>query len=402
MVPEPCPDKHSAGGFLICRLFDTVHRMKAETTFSLKDQLFNATKVKWLATRLTDAEPGFPSEKFQRQVVEALPGLELKQRIEHIAGELHKHLPSHYPDAVNIIIAALPPPLDPTLTDNDFGDFIIAPLGHYIASYGCSKKHLKLSLKALEEITQRFSAEDAIRGFINAHTNPTMAFLERCSRHKNYHVRRLASEGTRPSLPWCQKITIDHKTPLSILDRLHSDPTRYVARSVANHLNDISKFDAELVINTLKQWKQQKLQAPGELEFISKHALRTLVKDGNRKALGLLGYGRRPDIAITGVSTTTPRVKLGSNFEFDLEFVSNRRQNLAIDYVMLFASDGKRSGRKVFKLKTVELVKGETCRIHKNHPMRLMTTRRLYPGRHEITLQVNGVALAELSFVLEI
>ena len=132
------------------------------------------------------------------------PTLELIQRIAHISSCLYEYLPDAYPAALDIILNSLPPALDPTKTDDDFGDFIFAPLSLFVATYGCTQNHLERSLQALKEITKRFSAEDAIRYFINAFPDETGSFLLGCAQDENYHVRRLASEGTRPKLPWSQ------------------------------------------------------------------------------------------------------------------------------------------------------------------------------------------------------
>ncbi len=374
--------------------------MKAKSSFSLKDQLFNAEKVAYLAGLIAEAYTDFDQQSFERDVVKAFPKLELKERIAHISSCLHDYLPEDYPAAVKIILQSLPPELDPTKADDDFGDFIFSPLSLFVATYGCEAQYLERSLGALREITKRFSAEYAIRFFINAFPEEALAFLLDCAGDENYHVRRLASEGTRPKLPWAQKLVIDYQQPLPILERLFGDRTRFVTRSVANHLNDISKLDASLVINTLEQWAAMEKQAEAEMAFLTKHSLRSLVKQGNAEALALLGFGDAPEIAIMNFVTTTPVVKLGEAFEFSLEIEARLAQNLLVDYVMLFASEGKKRSQKVFKLKQLELEAGEMVKLKKRHPMRLMTTRRLALGEHEITLQVNGQVFDSLSFEL--
>jgi len=374
--------------------------VKAKSSFSLKDQLFNSEKVDYLGTLMAQAWPDFPQATFHQDVVTAFPTLELKERIVHITDCLYTHLPDDYREALAIILRSLPPELDPDKTDDDFGDFIFAPLSLYVATYGCIPHHLDSSLSALKEITKRFSAEDAIRYFINAFPEETFVFLLDCAEDDNYHVRRWASEGTRAKLPWSQKLTIDYKKPLPILEALFADKTRYVTRSVANHLNDISKIDPDLVIRMLQQWMTSQRQADQEMAFITKHALRTLVKQGNQEALALLGFGVKPDITITNFGTHTPKVRLGSAFEFSLDICSHKSQSLLVDYVMHFASDGKKHPQKVFKLKQLELKAGEVITLKKRHPMRLMTTRRLLLGEHQIVLQVNGQAFGSLTFDL--
>ncbi len=374
--------------------------MKAKSTFSLKDQLFNADKIAYVAGLISKAYPQFAADKFQKDTVSAFPDLELKERIAHISEQFYRHLPEDFPTALNILLKALPPELDPTKSDDDFGDFIFAPFSLFAATYGCSKTHLKTSLLGLKEITKRFSAEYAIRFFINTFPDETFTYLEKWSKDDNYHVRRLASEGTRPKLPWAQKLKIEYRRPLPLLDALYTDKTRFVTRSVANHLNDISKIDPELVITTIKRWQKSKKQSDKEMAFIAKHSLRTLVKKGHPGALDLLGFGGKPEITVSKFETTTPVVKIGDAFEFSLAFTSKKQQNLVVDYVMTFASDNAKAGKKVFKIKELELNKGDDVNLKKKHPMRLMTTRRLYTGTHQITLQVNGENFGSLEFEL--
>lgn len=257
--------------------------------FSLKDQLFNRERVEYLANLFAESLDEFEAEAFVRQTMRRLNRLELKQRIVHIAETLEKFLSSDFTVAAKQITTALPPPLDPHRNDDDFGDFIFAPLGEFVVRTGVDKKHLALSLRTLKALTMRFSMEDAIRTFINQHPDRTMKELEKWSRDSNYHVRRLASEGTRPRLPWSKRLDIDPAGAIGLLDNLHSDPTRYVTRSVANHLNDISKSDPGSVLETLKRWRAAERQEEKELAWMEKHALRTLVKQGDRDALRFLG-----------------------------------------------------------------------------------------------------------------
>lgn len=382
--------------------------MQAQTTFSLKDQLFNPAKVDYLASLIAEAYSDFPRDSFIEKVVSAFPELELKERISHITACLLDALPADYPTSIGILLRSLPPELDPTKSDDDFGDFIFGPLSHFVALHGCTDEYVTLSLNALREITKRFSAEDAIRFFINAFPDETMAFLNDCALDTNYHVRRLASEGTRPKLPWSQKLTLDYHAPLPILDTLFADNTRFVTRSVANHVNDLSKLDPELVVGMLKRWQKSKKQSEKEMDFVTRHSLRTLVKQGNNDALTLLGFGGKPEIIVSEFVTTTTQVPIGEAFEFSLKITSNKKQKLMVDYLMEFATDSEHEGakktkkrpQKIFKLKQLDLKEGQVVTLKKKHPMRLMTTRRLFAGEHTITLQVNGEKFDQLSFDL--
>ena len=375
--------------------------MQAKTTFSLKDELFNAETVGRLSAWLAGAYPGFDETGFQSDVLGAFGELELKQRITHISETMAKYLPTDYRTACEIVVAALPEALDPRRSDDDFGEFIIAPLSSFVAIYGATEEHLEQSLAALTETTKRFSAEFAIRTFIKTFPDRSLDFLATCAQDDNYHVRRLASEGTRPSLPWAGKIPIPYTDPLPILDALYSDSTRFVTRSVANHLNDIAKLDPDLVIETLTRWRDSGKQSEAEMAFIIEHACRTLVKQGDPDALELMGYGDKPRVKIVDLETSTPIVEVGTAFAFTFTLEPGADQKLMVDYAMSFAgADGSPGGNKVFKLKRLDAVRGESVQIKKRHPMKLMTTRRLYEGTHTITLQVNGHALDSLSFEL--
>lgn len=255
---------------------------------------------------------------------------------------------------MKLIVRALPPPLDVTKTVDDFGSFIFAPLGEYVVHNGCTKKHLKQSLATLKQLTMRFSMEDSMRAFLNNFPNETLAEYDTWVTDKNYHVRRLVSESTRPSLPWSKKLSFHYKTPLRYLDRLYTDPTRYVVRSVANHLNDISKKDPTLVVQTLTRWQKQKIQNSIELNWLTRHALRTLVKKGNRKALALLGYTDHSAPVVSNF-VVPKKVAKGERLLFSFKVTSDTAQNLLIDYIIDFVKQNGGTKPKVFKIKKLQL-----------------------------------------------
>lgn len=376
-------------------------RKKTSSSFSLKDHLFNRPKVMYLAERFESSDQSFDGEGFVQATMKGFKKLELKERIVHIAGQLESFLPDHFPEAAKQIVNALPPPMDPDKSDDDFGDFIFAPLGEYVVRNGMDKEHLKLSLETLQQLTMRFSMEDAIRAFINQHTEETLKHLNRWTKHPNYHVRRLVSEGTRPLLPWSPRLNIETTRGLPLLDKLHADRTRYVTRSVANHLNDIAKSEPQSVIETLKRWREGKSQDPNELQWMTKHSLRTLIKQGDKRALALLGFRANPKIEIDCFGLENDRIKPGQTVEFSFRVMALRKEALLIDYVIDFVkANGKRSP-KVHKLKQIELAKGESATVSKRHRLHAnATTYTLYPGTHHITLQINGKEFGTRSFEL--
>ncbi|MBF2054064.1 MAG: DNA alkylation repair protein [Candidatus Sericytochromatia bacterium] len=371
--------------------------------FSLKDQLFNPGKVQGLARDLQRADPAFDASAFTAEATAGLAARELKARIDWICSCLQRHLPADYPQAVALILKALPPPLDPTRTDDDFGDFIYTPYGEYIARYGCQAQHLDLSLDALHSLTRRFSVEGPIRVFLKAFPAQTLARLRQWQHDSNYHVRRLVSEGTRPRLPWYLRLDLPLSETLPLLETLHADKTRFVTRSVANHLNDISKTDPDTVLATLQHWQQLKRQQPAELTYITRHSLRSLIKQGYAGALQLLGYGQTPQLAQLQLQAMQQTLSIGDTLHFSLNLQAQPEappQHLLIDYWIDFQRAGNTPGRKVFKWKQLVLQPGQALQLEKRHAFKPMRTRRLWPGVHRLGLQVNGQAGPEIDFTL--
>lgn len=368
---------------------------------SLKDQLFNKERVEYLSECFIVVYPPFLKEDFMRDVLQELHLKELKQRIVLIAESLEKQLPQDFEAACKIIIQALPGECDPTLSDNDFGSFIFAPLGEYVVRNGLSLELLPVSLATLKAITTRFSMEDAIRYFINAFETETLIELSKWVDESHYHVRRLVSEGTRPLLPWSGRIGLSNERAILFLDILHSDSTRYVTRSVANHLNDISKKNPALVVSTLARWHTQGAQDSVELAWMTRHALRTLVKKGDNGALTLLGYSCVPKIVVTEfmVHRASQKITPGESLSFSCTISAEQDEKLIVDYRIDFVKANGETKPKVFKIKKCLLKKGESLRIQKTH--RLLaeaTTFRLYPGTHTVALQINGVQSERVQF----
>lgn len=369
------------------------------TNFSLKDHLFNADRVQFLARQFSASDRNFDAAGFERAVMNRLTKLELKQRIVHIAEVLENFLEPDFRLAAPQIVKALPPELDTTKTDDDFGDFILAPLGEYVVRRGMAAQHLSLALKTLKEITKRFSMEDALRAFINTHPEKTFRELEKWSTDANYHVRRLVSEGTRPRLPWSSRLTIEHTLPLPLLDRLHADSTRYVTRSVANHLNDIAKRDPTLVLQILSRWRKIGGQRPKELEWMCQHALRTLIKQGHPATMNFIGVRTDPKVNVSPMELCQTTVVAGESLEFKVTIKADRDESLVIDYVIDFIKANGSHSSKVFKAKKLTIQRGESVTICKRHPLRAnATTYTLFSGTHRVAIQINGRAYSSATF----
>ena len=366
--------------------------------FSLKDQLFNLEKTRYLAGLFAEAIPEFEAERFEAEVMAGLLPLELKARINWIAEVLGQHLPGPLSEVAPQILSALPPPLDPRKTDDDFGDFIFAPLGEFIVARGLSSDP-ELALDLLAEVTQRFSMEWAIRPFLNEHPELTLDRMQHWASHFSYHVRRLVSEGTRPRLPWGRGISLDMSTPLPLLEQLHSDPTRYVTRSVANHLNDLTKKDPDLVLDLLENWRALGRQQDKELTWLISHACRGLVKAGHPRCLRVLGYDPDAEVDVS-LRINTETVKIDDFLSFEVTLTAPKDLPVIVDYRLTFPRASGAASTKVFKLKQTGL-KGAPLTLAKRHRLKGdATTFKLHPGRHEVEVLVNGRVAALGSFEL--
>ncbi len=373
--------------------------IQADTTFSLKDHLFNPDTLAVLAAGVAKAYPGFRRKKFESLVLSRFDQLELKARIDWMAQCLNEYLPDNVGKAREILLAALPAPLDPRLVDDDFGHFIWVVPGECIALNSCNDKHVDEGLDFLRESTKRFSAEFAIRPFLLRYPRQSMAFVHSCANDSNYHVRRLASEGIRPYLPWAPRANVPNSDILTVLDRLHADPTRYVTRSVANTLNDISKTDPDAVIERLQIWQGKGLQKSAELDWMTRHSLRTLLKNGHDQALALTGYPTRPEFVMRKVQVST-RVQLGEALQWQGELHSKADQKLKIALRVHFLKANGGHGIKVFAVKDIQVAAGERVALAKKLLFKPLTTRVLYPGKHLVELSVNGCLSHKQAFDL--
>ena len=369
----------------------------ADERFSLKDHLFNPDSIGDLAAEYSAALPDFDATGFQKDVLAGFPDRELLARLDWIADCLEPHLAPTFPQMAEQLEAAMPPPLDPELTDDDFGRFIHAVPGILAVRHGL-ETHRERALDLLYAATKRFSMEFYIRPFLNRWPEETLSRLAIWAEDDNYHVRRLVSEGTRPKLPWAKAVTLKSEQTVPLLDRLHADPTRYVTRSVANHMNDIAKSEPALVIDRLQAWAAADQQAKKELDWMTRHALRTMVKAGDPAALQLLGYDPQAEV-VARVTLDRPVVQIGDALEFAVHLNAPADLPVLVDYVISFPRASGKQRTKTFKLKQSRIVAGHELELTKRHLLKgNATTFTLVPGRHHLAVQVNGVIRVSVDF----
>ncbi|MCX7789192.1 MAG: DNA alkylation repair protein [Chloroflexaceae bacterium] len=349
-----------------------------------------------LARRIGAVAPSFPEAAFVAAVAPQLEPLELKARVAVIAAGLRAHLPPDYPTALQVLLAILGPPH--TEAEGMFTDgWWLMPLAAFVEHYGLD--HVEESLAAMHAITQRHTAEYAIRPFLTRHPERTLRTLQVWVTDPSFHVRRLVSEGTRPRLPWAARLpqfVADPAPVLDLLERLKDDPSAYVRKSVANNLNDIARDHPDLVLTTLARWREG---ASAERVWIIRHALRTLVKQGHPTALALLGAGA-PQVTLVALELAPTRVAVGDTVTLSvtLRSIASTAQLLVVDYVLRMPGARGATRAKVFKLRSEWLAPGATLRLQKRHSFAPVGVRPVYPGPHAISIQVNGVELGVVAF----
>lgn len=367
--------------------------------YSLNDALFNPRTVGQLAQEYAQAVPGFDAPRFEQEGLAGFPERALLARLDWLADCIEAQLSADFLEMADQLEAAMPAPLDPTRADDDFGQFIHAVPGILAVRHGL-EAHRSRAMALLYQATQRFSMEFYIRPFLNRWTPETLADLAQWAEDDNYHVRRLVSEGTRPKLPWARAVTLTPEQTLPLLDRLHGDSTRYVTRSVANHLNDLSKTHDALVLDRLSGWQAEGSQTTRELDWMTRHALRTLVKQGHTGAMTALGFDATVPVTVD-LEIETPQVARGDALEFSCTVASATDLPVLVDYRITFARPNGKRGEKVFKLKQGKVASGKPLVMRKVHKLKGdATTFRLYPGPHHVTVQVNGVDRAQATFDL--
>lgn len=325
-----------------------------------------------------------------------LDGLSLRERTDLLSHALLADLPADYAETAGIFRRSL--------ADPDFTGWMIWPVTETAATLALAspgQADVEDCLALFAELTPRLTAEFAIRRILAADLDRALAVIQGWTSHPDWHVRRLATEGTRAYLPWAIRVPEITRRPaatLPILDALYRDPVEDVRRSVANHLNDLARHAPDEVVATAARW----LAAPDEnTPKVVRHGLRTLLKKAHPGSLELLGF---PPVSI---AVTPPRLErtvvdlpgeLG--FDFEISNLGPAEARLAVDYAVHYRKANGALAEKVFKLGTPVLAPGESRTFAKRHTFRQMTTRRHHSGAHVLELQVNGVRYAPTEFLV--
>ncbi len=354
----------------------------------LKHQ-FGPPVVRRLATEIGAVQRRFDRAAFECEALRGFEALELLDRGRHLGRVLRDHLPAHFPDAVDVLLATLPEHKAPA---GGMSSFYYLAHTEFVRQFGVP--HLDASLTALHALTQVFTGEFAIRPLVDAHPGPVLERLREWTRDPSEHVRRLVSEGTRSRLPWAPRLrafAADPSPVVELLERLRDDESLYVRRSVANNLNDIWKDHPARLVAIAAAWMED---ASAERRWIVQHALRSAVKKGDAGALRVLGFGAKASLRVVEHAISPARPRMGTKVvvTVTLDNPSRRAQQVVVDLVVHFVKASGGTSPKVFKLANVSLAPRESVSLRKTVSLADLTTRQHYPGRHQVALQMNGAA----------
>lgn len=326
----------------------------------------------------------------------AVDGNKLRQRVDITREALLVDLPQTYTDTAKLIRNAY--------DDPSFGGWMLWPVSEALvdrAISGGRDDDFDDAMTVLSLLTTRFTGEFAIRAMLEARLERALSVAETWTQHPDEHVRRLASEGTRSHLPWAKGVPTLVKRPgltRSIVDSLYRDESEYVRRSVANHVNDLSRDDPDIAAQIATDW----LTAPDDnTPRVARHAMRSLVKKGHPQALEVMGFSGA-EFAVDGPTIAETTVDLGSAVHFTAKVtnIGARPARAAVDYVLHFQKARGEARPKVFKIGIKSLAPGETVDLAVSYSFHARTTRAFHLGEHAIELQINGMRFGRAAFQL--
>ncbi|MCQ4085851.1 DNA alkylation repair protein [Saccharibacillus sp. JS10] len=355
--------------------------------------MYNQTFLQNFATKIQSVYPPFDGKTFIRQILnEEWESLELKARMRRISTILGTFLPSNFIEALHILYKI----------NHDCVGFPYLIFPDFVEVYGQHADDYEAAIDALERFTSKSSSEFAIRSFLLREPERTMTHMRQWAISEDEHVRRLASEGCRPRLPWGQALPMFKADPapvLEILEQLKADPSLYVRKSVANNLNDIAKDHPEIVKQIASDW----YGSHPFTDWIVLRGCRSLMKKADPDMLQLFGYtslelGTDTDsIQQAELHIEPKQIAIGESVDLEYRFVTRPGETMRvrIEYAIDFVKASGKASRKIFRLTDRVLEGGTSLTGTKKHRFADLTTRRHYPGEHRILLMINGQPYAE-------
>lgn len=360
--------------------------------------IYNDVFFAELKASLQKALPGFDTKRFIAAVKnDQWPAMELKQRMRQLSTVLHDHMDGNYKKKLSQLLQLVT--AFPAKSKVQYSGLAYMYVPDFLEQYGLNE--MDLSLKAMEKINLVTSCEFAIRPYLVANQEKVMHQMLLWSEHSHENIRRFASEGCRPRLPWAMAIPSLKKDPspiLPVLENLKNDVSVYVQKSVANSLNDISKDHPGLVIEIAQKWEGKSAAT----DWIIKHGCRGLLKSGHKDVLHLFGTGAHIKCSVSNLATSKTTLKKGDGFRFgfDLQLKEKAATKLRIEYAVYYRKANGSLSKKIFKINEGFYRHDQSYSFSRKHSFKDLTTRKHYAGTHSIAVIVNGNELAKKDFML--
>lgn len=355
----------------------------------LKDRYFQEPFIRTLCKNISDLTTHFDSDFFMGKLLaKSFTSLELKDKLRGCALVIGESFTLDYLESVEVLKKIAP----------NFDDFDSMVFPEFVDVYG--QDYFEESLDALAFLTQYGSSEFAIRSFARRDTERVLDYMHGLASHRHEYVRRFASEGCRPKLPWAMSVKSlnDEKNLhkiMAILEILKEDESLFVRKSVANNLNDISKLDSALVLSTAQKWIGQN----DHTDWILKHGLRTLLKKGNKEALALWGLDNATGVDVISLHLENDTLHIGDTSYLVVSFTVAMDKKLRGAFNVHYLKKNASHSIKTFAFFEKEFKPG-TYTIKKKISFREMSTRKHYAGQHMIDMVVNGEDKMSLAFDL--
>jgi 3-methyladenine DNA glycosylase AlkC len=348
--------------------------------------IFNEPFINQLSITLKEYGVNFKEKEFQEAVyLNDWEVLEFKQRVRRISTAMHVSLPKAYEEAVDILYQTAP----------SFGGLAGIIFPDYVEQYGLN--YWQKSMEALEFFTPFSTSEFAVRHFIIADQERMIKEMRNWAQSENEHVRRLASEGSRPRLPWGSSVPSLKENPLqfiTLLESLFQDDSLYVRKSVANHLNDISRIQPVAITQIVEKWQGKDKRS----DWILRHASRSLLKQGNRDILALFGYMASDKLHIRNLSLYKAAISMGEELIFSFDLAAETETKVRLEYAIDYVKNNGKKNRKVFQITETIVEDGLIRSFKRKQSFKSMTTRKHYPGVHTLHVLVNGEVKASRDF----
>lgn len=368
-------------------------------TIQLKD-FYSNQYIEHICSCLSDIIQRPIANQLQEQILTpSWQDMPLKTRMQHLTSVLETVFNEHaysYQQSINILKKLLVLVSTPQFK---YSDMLAMFIPDYVARH--TQESWELSMNALKYFTSHgTSSEFAIRPFILNDQDKAFSYITQWANDEHPHIRRFASEGCRPRLPWSFALPAlkEDPTPLfPILKTLIQDSQLYVKKSVANNLNDISKDHPEQALD----FSQRHHYHNEHSRWIVKHGLRTLLKKSHHDALAMFGH-THTTVNNPTLTIKSTEISMGDklNFTFNGTISSTLPDKLRLEYQIDYLKKNGSYTHKRYKIGEYTPTTTD-ININTSHNFKLLSTRTYYPGAHHMHIYINGQCVASNPFYLK-